>query len=85
MVFFELEVATWESIRQENNNAKRSLLMNKQSSCGGTSFPVAVCRGVSVGRASQHMSTCVSWVSEGYHLQKAQGLSLELTPGRKRL
>lgn len=32
------------------------------------------------GRASQRMSICVTWVSEGYHLHKgpaqAQGLSL---------
>lgn len=31
--------------------------MNKQSSCGGTSFPAAVCRGVGKGRpALEHVS-----------------------------
>lgn len=78
MFYFESEVAAQKSIRQENNNAKRSLLMNKQSSCGGTSFPAAVCRGV--GKGKPLPCTWVTWVSEGYHLHEgpaqAQGLSL---------
>lgn len=47
---FYFEVAAQESIRKKNNNAKRSLFLNKQSSCGGTSFPAAACRGVGKGK-----------------------------------